>query len=201
MIRIFTGEDRLRANQEITKFLGKDYEIIEGTDLTPADLPSLFRGTTLFADTRRILIRDLSSNKPVFEQLPKYLDTPHDVIIFELKLDKRSSVYKTLKDKVEIKVFDAPPDRTSSQIFDIYRIAKHDARRAISLLEQIKPQQDPFMFFGLIASQALKDYAAHQGITEKKALKELSKLDLSLKSTSIEPWLLIEALLLRLSSL
>ena len=58
MIKFFYGDDRVRAKQSIEQFLGtKDYEIIEGTDLTPADLPSIFLGNSLFADTRTILIR------------------------------------------------------------------------------------------------------------------------------------------------
>ena len=57
------------------------------------------------------------------------------------------------------------------------------------------------MFFGLLVSGAIKDFQAHQGIKEKKALKELSKLDLDLKSSKLSSWLLIESFLLRLSSL
>ena len=69
MIKFFYGEDRVRAKQAIEKFLGDtNYEIIEGADLTPADLPSIFLGNSLFADTRSILIRDLTANKPVYEK-------------------------------------------------------------------------------------------------------------------------------------
>ena len=91
MLRIFTGENRMRATAAINEYLGQDYEVIEGADLTPADLPSIFHGNSLFATTRHILIRDLSPNKPVFEKLPDYLDTTHHIAILELKLDKRSA--------------------------------------------------------------------------------------------------------------
>ena len=40
----------------------------------------------------------------------------------------------------------------------------------------------------------------YRGIKEKRALKELSDLDIKLKTTSFQPWLLIESFLLRLSS-
>ena len=100
MIKIFTGEDRIRAQQEITRYLGENYEIIEGAELELTTLPSIFQGASLFADTRNILIRDLSINKPVFDKLPDYLDTSHNVIIQEIKLDKRSNTYKILKDKI-----------------------------------------------------------------------------------------------------
>ena len=83
----------------------------------------------------------------------------------------------------------------------IYRTAKTDGPRAIKMLEIIKPNEDPIKFTGLLISQALKDYASNQGTKEKRVLKELSKLDLDMKSAKVEPWLRIESFLLRLSSL
>jgi hypothetical protein len=201
MIRIFTGDDRVKAGQEIIRLLGEDHETIEGADLTASDLPNIFKGISLFDNQRRILIRDLLANKQVADRITDYLDTPHSIILQELKLDKRSAPYKALKanKKVEIKEFNLPPDPNAKLVFDIYRTAKRDGKRAITMLEQIKPNQDPIMFFGLLASQAIKDYSQNQGTKEKRTLKELSKLDLQMKSTSIDPWLLIEACLLRLS--
>ena len=201
MIKFFYGDDRVRAQQEIIKFLGSDYEIIEGTDLEPADLPSLFLGNSLFADTRTILIRDLAINKSVYEKLPEYLNTPHKIIILESKLDKRSAIYKAIKDSIEIKEFTLPKNPNFNLVFDIYRTAKHDGKKAIKMLEKIQTEEDPIMFCGLMISQALKDFKVHQGIKEKRALAELSKLDLDLKSTSLQPWLLVQSFLLRLSSL
>ncbi len=198
MIKIFTGDDRIRAKTEIEKHLGKDYEVIDGVDITPNDLPSIFLGSSLFADTRNILIRDFFLNKTLLEHLPEYLSTPHNIIIFELKLDKRSTAYKTIKDKIEIKEFSAP--KSPTVIFDIYKTAKSDGKKAVAMTEEIRHSEDPMMFFGLLVSQAIKDYNFKQGNKEKRVLKELSKLDLNLKTTSFEPWLLIQAFLLRLSS-
>ena len=201
MIKIFYGENRLAAQQTITKFLGSDYEIIEGKELTPSDLPSLFLGQSLFSEKRNILIRDISDNKPVFEKLPEYLNSPHNVAIFEIKLDKRSSAYKILKNQIGIREFTLPKDPNLNLVFDIYKAAKTDGKKAVQMLSKIKSQQDPIMFFGLLASQAIKDFTKKQGTKEKKALKELSKLDTELKSSKLSSWLLIESFLLRLSSL
>ncbi|MBR2543423.1 hypothetical protein IKF03_02410 [Candidatus Saccharibacteria bacterium] len=201
MLKIFTGEDRIRAKNEIEKLLGSDYEIIDGADLEPESLPNIFHGNSLLTSERKILIRDLSENKPVFEKIPDYLNTNHQIILFETKLDKRSATYKTLKEKVEIKEFTAKKDPNQELVFGIYNTAKKDGKKAIENLEKIKTTQDPLMFFGLLVSQALKDYQRNQGTKEKKVLKELSNLDLKLKSTSFSPWLLIESFLLRLSSL
>ncbi len=200
MIKIFTGDDRIKAGNEITKLLGPDYEIIEGADLALDSLPTVFYGNSLFATKRNILIRDLSSNKPTFDKLPDYLDTPHNIIIQEIKLDKRSNTYKALKNKIEIRDFSIPENPNFRKVFDIYKVAKTNGKKAVNILEEIKQNEDPIMFFGLITSQALKEYNAHQGIKEKRALKELAKLDLQLKTTSHEPWLLIESFLLLLSS-
>lgn len=202
MIKVFYGEDRVRAKQEIKKFLGtKDYEIIEGIDLSPTDLPSIFLGTSLFAEQRSILIRDITPNKPAYEKLPNYLNTPHKIAILESKLDKRSATYKELKDRIEFKEFILPKNPNFNLVFDIYRTAKYDGAKAVKMLEKIKTEEDPIMFCGLLISQALKDFKKHQGTKEKRALIELSKLDLNLKSTSFEPWLLVQSFLLRLSSL
>ncbi|MBQ3474363.1 hypothetical protein IJH24_02985 [Candidatus Saccharibacteria bacterium] len=201
MLKIFYGEDRIRAKNEIERILGNNYEVIEGSELEPSDLPNIFLGASLLSANRKILIRDLSINKPVFEKLPDYLTSPHDIIILETKLDKRSNTYKLLRDKIEIKEFPAKIDPNANLVFGIYNTAKKDGKKAIKDLEKIKPNQDPMMFFGLLVSQALKDFQQNQGTKEKKALKELSKLDLDLKSSKLSSWLLIESFLLRLSSL
>ena len=202
MINVFYGDDRQRIQQEIIRFLGtKDYEIIEGADLTPADLPSIFLGNSLFSEKRAILIRDLTVNKPVYEKIPDYLSTPHNIAILELKLDKRSATYKALKSQIEFKEFALPKNPNFGLVFDIYRTAKRDGNKAVKMLTKIQDEEDPIMFCGLLISQALKDFKAHQGTKEKRALTELSKLDLDLKSTSFPSWLLVQSFLLRLSSL
>lgn len=201
MIQVFYGDDRVRAKSEISKILGENYEVYDGPELESTDLPNLFLGNSLFSDARSILIRDFLANKTIADKLQDYLDTPHNVILFELKLDKRSTVYKTLKDQITFKEFALQKNPNLKLVFDIYKTAKTDGKKALTMLSKIKPEEDPMMFFGLLVSQAIKDYSLRQGIKEKRALKELSKLDLNLKSTSYQPWLLIESFLLRLSSL
>ena len=69
------------------------------------------------------------------------------------------------------------------------------------MLNKIKDEQDPYMFFGLMVSQALKDFEFRQGTKEKRALFELSKLDNLMKSSTVEPFTLLQAFLLQVSSL
>lgn len=200
MIKIFTGDNRIKAIQEIKAILGEEYETIDATNLTPNDLLSIFEGASLFSENRKILLRDLASNTTAFSELPKYLNTKNDVILLETKLDKRSATYKEIKDKVEIKEFKLPENTNFTIVFDIYKTAKKDGKKAIKMLEQIKPNEDPIKFTGLLVSQAIKDFAQNpQGIKERKILKELAKTDLQQKTTGIDPWLLVESFLLRLS--
>ena len=201
MIKVYYGDDRVRAKKDIETFLGDEYEIVEGAELAVEDLPSLFWGGSLFSKKRNILIRDLFENKSVYEKLPEYINTIHNIVIFEQKIDKRSSIYKALKEKIEWKEYKIPVNPNLKKVFDIYAIAKKDGARAVMILDEIKSEEDPIMFCGLMISQALKDYKAHPGAKEKRALKELSRLDLSLKSTSVQPWLLVQAFLLRLALL
>lgn len=77
MIKVFYGDDRVKAKQEIKRLLGDDYEVLDGPEITANDLPSIFLGASLFAEKRRILIRDFTANKSVYDELPTYLDTPH----------------------------------------------------------------------------------------------------------------------------
>lgn len=202
MLRIFYGDDRVRATKEIKKLLQPSYESIEGADLTINDLPNIFLGASLFEESRNILIRDFCANKTVFSELPKYLNTPHSIILLESKLDKRSTTYKELKDKIEVKEFTLPEPADFRLVFDIYKTAKRDGEQAIKLLRKIKINEDPIQFTGLMISSAIKDFSAHPtGARERKILKELSHLDLNMKSTKIDPWLLVESFLLRLSNL
>ena len=201
MIRIFTGDDRVRAGNEIKRILGAKYEVIDCADLTKKDLPSIFRGTTIFETKRRILLRDFTENREIYEDLPNYLDTPHDVILLETKLDKRSAIYKNIKDQVEIKEFTLPEKTDFRTIFNIYTTAKRDGKSAVEMLKKIEIEEDPIRFTGLLVSQALKDFQRRQGIKEKKVLKALAKLDMDEKSTSIDPWLLIESFLLTLEKI
>ena len=201
MIRVFYGENRVKAQEEIRRFLGEDYEVVEGTDLSPSDLPNIFWGNSLLADERAIMVRDILLNKEVAGELMKYLETPHKIALWEMKVDKRSAVYKELKDRVVFKEFVRPRDVNAGLVFEIYRTAKKDGKKAVAMLDKIKEEQDPLMFLGLMVSQAVKDYRARPGAKEKRALKELSKLDMQLKRNStLKPWVLISSFLLRLGA-
>lgn len=209
MIKIFYGDDRLAARREMKHaFADHDYEVIEGADLTPEDLPSIFRGNSLFADQRYILIRDFFANARVLDLLPDYVDTPHQIIFIEPKLEQRSAAVKKLKNlpaQVEFREFKtAQPD--SKIVFDIYRTAKHSGPRAVQLLQSVQASESPDRYFATFATLAQNDFKAHPGAKEKRVLAALSQLDYDLHQVSKaedskQPWLLLQAFLLRFSSL
>ena len=200
MIKLFYGDDRVSAKNAIDKLLGLDYEILEGINIAESDLSSIFLGGTLFDVKRKILIKDLSENKTIFERLPDFFVTPHDIILLETKLDKRSATFKSIKHQIEIKEFKLPQNQNFNLVFDIYKTAKKDGKKAVTMLEQIESDQDPYMFLGLLTSQAIKDFAMKQGIKEKRVLAELSKTDILMKTTfSEQPFLPLKSFLLQVS--
>lgn len=204
MLRVFYGENRLAAEKAVKKALGEKYEVYEGEGLALADLPSIFQGTSLFeTGKRRILLKSLSENAAVWEKIAEYAETNHEVIAWELKLDKRSAGYKNLKAAgVGLCEFAELKKPELNVVFGVLDTALRDGTRAVKMVEQIEMDQDPYMFFGLLVTQMLKRFdSSRGGAKERRLLKELAKTDLEMKSTTVEPWMLIKSFLLRASSI
>ncbi len=204
MLTIYYGENRVDAERALRRSLGENYEVFDGETLELVDLPSIFQGTSLFEiEKRRILIKDASVNSVVWEKLADYVETEHDVICWELKLDKRSAGYKKMQSLgIAMQEFAAQKPPEVKQVFSILDTALRNGEKAVKMVEQIELQQDPYMFFGLLVTQLLKKYeATGGGARERRRLKELAKLDLQMKSTTLEPWQLIKAFLLRVKSI
>ena len=98
VLQVFYGENRLEAERAVRQVLGEGYEVYEGENLTAGDLPSIFRGTSLFGEERRILLKDVGENAEVWAKLADYRETEHMVVVWEGKIDKRSAGYKGLKE-------------------------------------------------------------------------------------------------------
>ncbi len=203
MLKVFWGEDRAEAEKAVKVMLGEDYEVFEGENLTLSDLPSIFHGTSFFGvEKRRILLKDLSENAIVWEKLADYAETDHEVAVWELKVDKRSAGYKALKAKdVWMQEFPAKKKPEMKLVFSIFDTALRDGEKAVKMVERIELEQDPYMFFGLMVTQALKKFDLRQGPRERRWLKELAKLDLQMKTVTVEPWLLVKSFLLRLGKM
>ena len=203
MIKVFYGEDRIKARKAIDRLFGADYEVIEAENLTTSDMASVFLGTSLFGEKRTILVKDLSANKECWEMAPNFVDDcPHDIVLWEAKLDKRSAAYKTLsKNKnVEFKEFAAVEDPNNKLVFDILDAAMRGDNSAVKMCEKIEQTNDPYMFMGLMVSQAIKKLQ-YNNAKAAKTLKILAEADVNMKSTGIEPWMLIKMALLKIASL
>jgi hypothetical protein len=221
MLRIFYGENRLEAEKAVKRTLGEGYEVFEGESLTAGDLPSIFQGTSLFGGgfgggdgsgsgagglgggVRRILLKNLGENAEVWAKLADYIETEHEVVVWEGKIDKRSTGYKQLKEAgVEMEEFATLKKPEAGLVFGILDTAMRNGEKAVRDLEKIEADQDPFMFFGLLVTQALKKYEySGGGARERRILKELAKVDLQMKSTGVEPWMLIKSFLLRVGEI
>ncbi len=213
MIYVYKGSDRAAIAAEVAKVLGNDYEIFEGENLGVQELMNIFCGTSLFGEKRRILIKDLTpapkkgdddkkARVDFYEKMEEYVDTQHTIVIWESYTTQKASYKKFVKLKnVTEKKFEKTKPIDSRKVFDVMDVAYRDGRRAVQILNEIKGENDPYMFFGLMASQAIRKYGLSAGEKEKRVLVELSQLDMQMKSVNIEPWALISSFLLRLSSL
>ena len=210
MIKVFYGNDRVRISEEVRKVLGEGYEVFDGADggLKLADLVNIFQGNSLFSEKRKILIKDLTpargqgddNNVDFYEEVAKYVNTPHTVVIWETTVSQKKSYKDFVKmPGVEARKFEKKPQIDVRTVFEIFDTALVDGPRAVKMLEKVQGDEDPYMFFGLLVSQAIKKFAWRQGAKEKRVLKMLSELDMEMKSSTVEPWVLIKATLLRLA--
>lgn len=202
MLRIWYGADRARIWQEVKRLFGDDYEVHEGAGLDRVDLVQIGRGVGLIAGPKKILIKDLAgAGAEVFQGVMEITDTTHEIVVWEEKLDKRTAVYKKLVEaKVEMKewkLVDMEAEKARKLAFEVLETAMRDGKKAVEMVEKMEMQQDPYMFFGLMVSQALKKYSARQGVREKKLLAELAELDMQMKSAALPSWMLVKAFLLR----
>lgn len=203
MLKVFYGDDRVKAREAIKHLLGADCEVIEAENLTRADMDSVFYGTTLFGDARKILIKSLSENDECWEVLPDYVDTTHDVIIHESSIDKRTAAYKALaKDKrVEFKEFKLAEPVDKNKVFDIFQIAySNRGKDAVKMCEKIETTNDPYMFMGLMVTQAFKKLELREH-KAAKAIKILGDTDMKMKSATVDAWALIKTALLLIADI
>lgn len=111
MITWFTGQNTFDIQQAVTAILEKFdgvAERIDGTTLELKNIPDLLMGSTLFAQKRLVIIKDLSQNSAVWEKLPEWIDRISDdidVVLIDDKPDKRTTGYKEVKKRVVLKEF------------------------------------------------------------------------------------------------
>lgn len=121
MISVFLGDDTFaieKSVDDIVKSFSGTAESISGSELQVGDLPDLLMGVSLFSEKRLILLKDASSNSLVFEKIAEWIDKISDdihLILIENKIDKRSKIYKLLKQKANLREFYAWTERDGGQ--------------------------------------------------------------------------------------
>ena len=102
---------------------------------------------------------------------------------------------------VEFKEFKLPEKVDKFLAFKIAdeAFAGHGAR-AVKLCEQIEMTDDPYMTFGAIVSQTLKRIETRSS-KAVRAVKILAKVDLAMKSASVDAWQVVKIALLEIGAL
>lgn len=116
MITVLTGDNTFEIDHAL-KVLCNDFsgtvEKYDGENLLLNQLPDLLMGSTLFADKRLIIIRELSQNKSIWPILPDWLgkiSDDIDLVLIEPSMDKRTTAYKALKSQAIMKEFSSWSD-------------------------------------------------------------------------------------------
>jgi len=205
MIRIFYGNDRIKARQMAERLLGVDYEVIEAENLTRNDMESIFKGVSLFGTDRKILIKGLSENKECWEALSNYIETTHLVVLLENSFDKRTTNNKALAASklVELKEFKLPEQLDRFAAFAPFDAAfKGDTKRALAECDKLqKAGTEAFPLIATMGGQALKLLNNGKNAKAVAATKILAQADMDTKSTGLDAWDLVRIALIKIAAL
>ena len=212
MIYVFCGDDREKIAKEIKKILGEDYEVFEGEKLGVQDIVNICLGTSLFADKRKILIRDLTPARKdegedegpgvdFYTELIKYVNTSHEIVIWETNKSRKKSFAEFKKAK-GVKFFEFKIHREDfRRLSGILDLAFRDGKQAVMELRKLEDETEPYSLVGVFAFNLCEKYNYRRGEKEKRALEALSRVDMLMKTTSLSPWTYLESFLLQVSSL
>lgn len=206
MIRIFYGNDRIKAREMAERLLGADYEVIEAENLTRNDMESIFKGVSLFGADRKILIKGLSENKECWEALGNYIETTHLVVLLENSFDKRTTNNKALAASklVELKEFKLPEQLDRFASFAPFDAAfkNGDAKRALAECDKLqKAGTEAFPLIATMSTQVLKLLNNGKNVKAVAATKILAQVDMDTKSTGMDAWDLVRIALIKIAAL
>lgn len=116
MIVVITGNNDYAALRELKQMVNKfvkDYgdfglEKLDGADTEPGQLLDMISSVPFLSEKRMVVITNFGANKTLIEHIEQIIDSIYeacDLVIYEHKFDKRSSLYKTLKKRTEFREF------------------------------------------------------------------------------------------------
>jgi len=109
MITLLTGENSFEINREIERIIAVfdgQVERIDGSELELRQIPDLLMGSSLFAEKRLVIIKNLSENKSVWTDFGTWLERLSDdieLVLVEPKPDKRTKTFKELQKLAEVR--------------------------------------------------------------------------------------------------
>lgn len=167
MITWLLGENSFEVREALRAIEGSfdgAAERIDGASLTLAQLPDIFMGVSLFAQSRLVIVSDISTNSAIWDKLPDWLDRVSDevhLVLVDAKADKRTAVYKAVKAAANVQEFTAWGDR--------------DLARATSWL-QVRAKEQGVALSPVLAKQVVDRVGVNQWELAS-ALDVLSLLD------------------------
>lgn len=121
MIHLIVGDDTYASRQELAKITNAvklTPEIYDGLDIDENQLADLIAGGNLFNAQRLVVIKELSANKGVWDKLADWtarVSADTQLVLLELKLDKRLKSYKTISAAATIHLAEPWTDRRFAQ--------------------------------------------------------------------------------------
>ena len=176
MIELLIGENSFEIERELQRaadtFQGR-IEKIDGSRLEIRDIPDLLMGSSLFADKRLVIIKNLSENKSVWSTFSDWLPRLSDdiqLVLVEPKPDKRTKTFKDLQKAADVKEF-KPWGERDSRIAEEWAMREAQAlglELSRSLAHQLVERTgvDQWRVFHALEKLAVLDAVSHQVIEQ-----------------------------------
>lgn len=109
MITLLTGENSFEIERELGRIVAEFdgvAEKIDGSELELRQIPDLLMGTSLFAEKRLVIVKNLSENKSVWADFADWLGRVSEdvwLVLVEPRPDKRTRTFKELQKLGDVK--------------------------------------------------------------------------------------------------
>lgn len=176
MITVLTGDNNFELTQALQKLVqGFDGDVTraDGGEVSYEKLIDLTSSLSLFAEKRMVVLRELSTNKSVWQQFGDSLDRVSDdthVVLVEPSLDKRTATYKRLQKIADVRAYAVWGDR---DVMQVEKWATEEAKwqgveldRKLASLLVARVGLDQWQLYHAIEKLAVLDKVTEQKIEE-----------------------------------
>lgn len=145
-----------------------------------------------------------------YEILADLTNTKHTIVVWESNVPLKKSYKDFIKNNnVKVSKYEiSAVDKWAT--FRIFDLAYTDGEKAVKELKKLISKStageniegtDPYLTVGAFSSSALKKFEQNPSTKNRKVLKNLSTLDIQIKTTAMDSWVLVESFLLKISKL